>query len=102
MKSKKMGLGSLALVLSIIAIVWSCSMPWLGNCCPGDIILKYIGIPRWSNGVSGTHYTVFYSFVFWIPAFVLGIWKRNDLFAVAGKWIAGFFIVMLGIIFFIF
>ncbi len=101
-KSKKLGLGSFAFVLSIIAIIWSCSTPWLDGFCLGDIVLDYIGIPSWSNGASGTHYTVLYSFVFFVPAFALGMWKKNDLFATAGKWIAGFFIVALSIIFFIF
>jgi len=96
-KQKKLGIGSLALVLSIIAIIWSCNIRWLNNFCLGDTILAYIGIPSWSNGANGTHYTVFYGLVFFVSALALGIWKKNDLFATVGKWIAGFFVVMLGI-----
>ena len=100
--SKKWGLGSLALVLSIIAIIWSFNMPWLDDFCLGDIVLDYMGIPIWSNGTSGTHYTVFYSFVFFVPAFAFGMWKKNDLFAKVGRRIAGFFIATMSIIFFVF
>ena len=53
----RIGIGSLALALSIIAIIWSCNIGWFDNLCLGDVVLNYIGIPCWSNGTSGTHYT---------------------------------------------
>ena len=100
-KQKRIGIGSLALALSIIAIICSCNIGWFDNLCLGDVVLNYIGIPCWSNGTSGTHYTVFYGLVFFVPALTFGMWKKNDLFAVAGKWIAGFFIVVLGMMWFL-
>ena len=48
-KQKRIGIGSLALALSIIAIIWSCNIGWFDNLCLGDVVLNYIGIPCWSK-----------------------------------------------------
>lgn len=92
--SKKLGMGSLALLLSIIAIIWCCNIRCLDNFCLGDMVLKLLKLPSWSNGANGTHYTVFYGLIFLIPAFILGAKQKQDLFATAGKTIAGFLIVI--------
>ncbi len=95
LKQKKLGIGSLALLLSLIGILWCCNIQWLNNFCLGDTVLRYIGIPSWSNGLYGTHYTVLYGYIFFIPAFILGIREKSNLFATVGKWISGFFCMIL-------
>ena len=82
---KKLGIGSLSLVLVIIAIFWCCNIAILNNFCLGDYILNIFDIPSWSNGSTGTHYTIFYSYIFLIPAIFLGIKYKEDLFATVGK-----------------
>ena len=59
------------------------------NLCLGDYLLGLVNLPAWSNGTSGMHYTVWYSLVLLIPAFILGKKYENHLFAVSGKWISG-------------
>ena len=84
---KKVGIGSLSLALALLAFVWAFEI--MGFCL-GDSVLAALNIPSWSNGAgaSGTHYTVFYSLLFAIPAIPLALKYKNDLFAKAGKWLA--------------
>ena len=94
MKNKKNGIGSLSLLLVIIAFVWAFN---IFGVCVGDHILATLNIPTWSIMAygSGTHYTIFYSFIFLIPALVLAIKYREDLFAKVGKWSSIVFIAIL-------
>ena len=64
---KKIGIGSISLLLVIIAFFWAFEIMGL---CLGDSILTTLNIPTWSNSAnaSGTHYPVFYTFIFLIPA----------------------------------
>ena len=91
---KKIGIGSISLLLVIIAFFWAFEIMGL---CLGDSILTTLNIPTWSNSAnaSGTHYTVFYTFIFLIPALVLAIKYRDDLFAKVGKWSSIVFIAIL-------
>lgn len=94
MKNKKIGIGSLSLLLVIIAFVWAFN---IFGVCVGDHILATLNIPTWSNmaNATGTHYTIFYSFIFLIPALVLAIKYREDLVAKVGKWSSIVFIAIL-------
>lgn len=91
---KKIGIGSISLLLVIIAFFWAFEIMGL---CLGDSILTTLNIPTWSNSAnaSGTHYTVFYTFIFLIPTLVLAIKHRDDLFAKVGKWSSIIFIAIL-------
>ena len=91
---KRIGIGSISLLLVIIAFFWAFEI--MGFCL-GDSILATLNIPTWSNSTnaSGTHYTVFYTFIFLIPALVLAIKYRDDLFAKIGKWSSIVFIAIL-------
>lgn len=98
--SKKIGLGSLSLLLSVLAIVFLSSFG--RNVCFGDSILNYLGLKAWSNGSHGFHITIFYSLIFFIPALALGHKFNTDLGAVSGKKISLFAcitIVLLSILF---
>ena len=102
MKNKKMGIGSISLLLVIIAFFWAYE---IYGFCLGDSILATLGIPIWSNsaGASGTHYTVFYTFIFLIPALILSIKYKENKFALAGKVLSIFFMseLLIGFLFMI-
>ena len=85
-----LGIGSMSLLLSLLAILWSCNIPVrYDTFCIGDYILTQLGLPTRSNGTIGTHYTVFWSLLLHLPAFILGCNYNSHLFARAGKWISG-------------
>lgn len=91
MKNQKLGIGSISLALVVISFVWTYEIYGI---CVGDSILSMLSIPTWSNSenASGIHYTVFYSLIFLIPALILAIKYKNDLFARIGKWLSIIFI----------
>ena len=84
---KKIGFGTASFLLVIFAILWSFSFG-LNGFCLGDTILTFLGMPAWSNGNSGTHYTIFYSLIFLLPAVPLSFKYESDLFAKIAKWIS--------------
>lgn len=99
MKQKKIGLGSISLLLVIVAVLWSYHF---SGYCLGDQILHILNLPAWSNEAAtpertlsivpfgheaqGVHYTVFYALILLVPAFLLAIKNKEDLFAKVGKW----------------
>ncbi|MFD9624228.1 hypothetical protein [Peribacillus muralis] len=95
-KTKDIGVGSLSLALCLIGILFT--FRFGDKFCIGDIILNYIGLSAWSNGDSGIHYTMFYSIIFFIPAFIIGNIYSNNKGAKAGKVISGFLSVLLVLI----
>jgi hypothetical protein len=80
---KKIGVGTLSFVLFITGLIWVITLK--DSVCLGDIVLNSIGLKAWSNGRSGTHYAVFYSLIFFIPSFVIGLKFSNDTLAKFGK-----------------
>ncbi|GAA0760320.1 hypothetical protein [Clostridium sartagoforme] len=91
--NKKIGLGSLSLLLCIMGIIFSFNFG--DRVCYGDVILKYIGLNPWSNGDTGTHYTVFYSLIFFIPSFIIGYKLKNNFGAKIGKMISLIMIILI-------
>lgn len=83
---KKLGYGSLSLLLVILALLWGCTF---NDFCLGDRILALLGIPGWSSGPFRIHYPVFHGILLYIPAFFLGKKYSHHLFAQSGKWISG-------------
>ncbi|MDY0407076.1 hypothetical protein P5G51_018615 [Virgibacillus sp. 179-BFC.A HS] len=73
-KRKKIGTGSVSFILIVLGLLWAFSF---ANFSIGDEILKSIGLPAWSNGSTGIHYSVFYALLFFIPAFVISIRRPN-------------------------
>ena len=110
MIKKKIDIGTISLLLVIFAFIWSFNIL---DFCIGDKVLEFLNIPTWSgNGneqqivdtffiVTFTkdgqsiHYTVFYSFILLLPALVLAVKNKNDLFTDIGKWLAIIFITLL-------
>lgn len=81
---KRFGAGSISIALFILAMVWSTSIKAFDNFCLGDFVLNAIGLQAWSNGSHGTHYAIFYSIVFLLPAIIMGYKFRSHLFAKTG------------------
>ena len=96
MEKKKIGIGSISLLLVILAFFWAFSIKGF---CLGDNILAFLRLPFWSNGTSGTHY----SFIFLIPSLIISLKYKNDLFSKVGKWLSIIFIaiLLLGFVFMI-
>ncbi len=65
------------LLLVIISFVLFLSIETKHVGALGDIILQYIGLASWSNGQSGTHFTVVYSLLI-IFAFLLLIRRQKN------------------------
>lgn len=90
----KIGLGSLALVLSIVCIFLSITFKESGVSY-GDKLFEIIGFKAWSNGTTGTHYTIFYLLPFYILSMYLG-YKFNENFgAKIGRRISIFFALLI-------
>ena len=81
--NKKIGLGSVSLLLCILGILFTFSFGGKGRY--GDLILDSFGLEAWSNGNSGLHYTIFYSLLFFTPSTILGFIFKNNLGASLGK-----------------
>lgn len=64
--NKKIGSGSISLLICIIGIVFAFSFGDKGSL--GDVILRFLGLKAWSNGNRGVHYTIYYTLVFFIPS----------------------------------
>lgn len=99
MKKRKIGLGSISLLLVIVAVLWSYN---ISGYCLGNQILHALNLPAWSNEAAmpertlsivpfghqaqGVHYTVFYALFLLVPAFFLAVKNKEHLFAKVGKW----------------
>ena len=82
-KYKKIGIWSLALLISLIAVFFSHF--YIRGFSLGTIILNYLNIPIQDQ---------IFSVVLFILAIVIGYKNKKDLFAIAGKNIAFGFIVL--------
>ena len=82
MKKKKIGIGSLSLLLFVVGCLFSFTFY---NLTIGDNILTNIGLKAWSNGNSGTHYTIFYALLFFVPSLILGYKFNEDFGSKVGK-----------------
>lgn len=80
---KKVGIGSISLLLFTLGLLFSISFGEYGAF--GDHLLKGIGLSPWSNGDTGLHYTIFYSLIFYVPAFIVGKRFKNNRGAKVGK-----------------
>ncbi|WHY84651.1 hypothetical protein QNH39_18615 [Neobacillus novalis] len=82
-QNKKIGMGSISLLLLMFGILFSFS--WKNTEALGDTILRFLGLNPWSNGEMGTHYTIIYSLIFFIPALILGHKYKSNLGAKLGR-----------------
>ena len=94
--NKKIGLGSLSLLLCIIGMLFVSSFGDKGAF--GDVIIKFMGLRAWSNGDIGIHYTIIYTLIFFIPAVILGSKFKNDSGAKSGKTISSIMLIIIFIL----
>lgn len=80
---KRIGLGSISLLLFVCGILFSFSFD--NGAAYGDSILRFLGLSPWSNGNSGLHFTMFYALVLYIPALILGYKFKNNFGAKIGR-----------------
>ena len=95
---KTLGKGSISLLLVVLALAWCCNLPIQNGKCFGDIVLNFLGLPTWSNGTMGLHITIFWSLLILIPAFLIAIRNKKDLFAESAMWISCLFCIGMVII----
>jgi hypothetical protein len=81
-KNKKFGIGTIALILWVFGFFFSFSFK---EFCLGDYIINGIGLKAWSGGDTGTHYTVYYSLVFFIPSFIIGLKHKGNFGSKLGR-----------------
>lgn len=93
--NKKIGLGSLSLVLWIIGILFSVSIG--SQPAIGDWLVEVIGLRAWSNIDTGIHYTFLYSLIFFIPALILAYQRKEDIGAKLGGRLSLFVVIWQGI-----
>lgn len=95
--NKKIGIGSVSLLLFACGLLFSLSFGAYGSI--GDSVLRLIGLAPWSNGDTGLHYTLIYSLVFFIPALIIGYKFRDDFGAKLGENLSLFAVVFLVVLF---
>ncbi len=90
---KKIGIGSISLLLFVIAVAWSINfVPF--DFCLGESVLNLLHLPI-TNARTGTNYTIYYSLVFLIPAIMIANRHDKDLFAESGKGLSIVYIIVL-------
>lgn len=82
-QKKKLGIGTLSLLLFGIGIFFSFTLE--GQGAFGDKILNWMNVRAWSGDFMGIHYTVFYAIVFYITSILIGHFFKNDIGAKLGK-----------------
>lgn len=92
MEKKKIGVGSIPLLLAIIAIFWSFN---INGFCLGDYILSLLNIPAWSDDSEGIHYTAFSALLLLVPALLISLKFKDDLLSKIGKWLSIILIAMI-------
>lgn len=78
MKKRVSAIRICAIGLAVFAILFGFTWSKRGFCL-GDSILMGLGLPAWSNGTQGTHYSATLALILLLLAFVLftGAAKRN-------------------------
>ena len=93
METRKIGIGSISLLLFVVGFLFSFTLK--NSICVGDNILSNIGLKPWSNGSQGTHYTIFYSLLFFIPALIIGYKFKENFGAKLGKTLSTIMIIII-------
>jgi len=81
-RSKELGIGTISLVLCLVGLLFSFSF---NNFSIGDYIINGIGLKSWSNGNSGLHYTIYYSLIFFISSFFIGLKYKKHFGSKLGR-----------------
>lgn len=84
--------------VSILSIIFALlfSYTWKSGYTMGDAVLTNIGLKAWSDGVHGTHYTIIYSLVMMLAAFLVYAITTKKWFVTLLYFICGFSIIFIG------
>lgn len=93
---KKIGVGSTSILLFIAGLLFSFNFN--NGVCFGDSILNYLGLNAWSKGTQGTHYTIFYSSIFFILSVIIGHKFKEDFGSKLGKILSSIILIIMLII----
>jgi hypothetical protein len=96
---RKIGLGSLSFLLCIIGILFTFTFAGHTESF-GDVVIRTIGLKTWSNGAEGTHYTIYYSSIFYITSIIMGLKFKKDIGSTLGIIISSILLVLLLFMFF--
>ncbi len=80
---KNVGWGTLSPLFVLVGLILSISVGT--HEAYGDKIIRMLGLDAWSNGDDGVHYTLYYLFIFYIPALILGLKFKEHFGATLGK-----------------
>ena len=97
---KKIGVGSISILLFITGLLFVLNLN--NGVCFGDSILSYLGLKAWSNGNQGTHYTIFYSLIFFIPSAIIGHKFKENFGSTLGKILSSIVVIIIIIPMFLF
>ena len=90
---KKIGIGSLSIVLFIFGLLFSAKFP--NGICYGDNLLNFFGFKSWTVGnTEGIHLTYIYSNIFYLISVVIGQKYKHNLFAKTGKILSIIFLIL--------
>ena len=81
-----------AIVFMVFAVIFCYTF---NGYCIGDNFLTTIGLKAWSNGMHGTHYTVFYSFGILLVSFILYAFTTYKKIITFLYFISGFSIIFI-------
>ena len=82
----------MAIVFMLFSIIFCYTF---NGYCIGDNFLTTIGLKAWSNGMHGTHYTVFYSFGILLVSFILYAFTTCKKLMTFLYFISGFSIIFI-------
>ncbi|MHC1682600.1 MAG: hypothetical protein AB6733_06590 [Clostridiaceae bacterium] len=96
---KNLGIGSLSLFLCVIGILFAFTFNGFKESF-GDVVIRSIGLKTWSRGSEGTHYTIYYSFIFFLSSVFTGFMYKEDFGATLGKIVSLIILILFSMIIF--
>jgi len=93
MVKRKIGIGSISILLFVIGFLFIATFK--NGICVGDNILSCIGLKPWSNGNQGTHYTIFYSLLFFVPSLIIGYRFKENFGSKIGKILSAIMVIII-------
>ncbi|HEY5561009.1 MAG TPA: hypothetical protein VIK72_04490 [Clostridiaceae bacterium] len=88
-KQKKIGFGSLSIVLFFVGVLFALSFD--GVNCIDDKIFKLFNLETWSNNGIGFHYSLVISILIFLLSQFIGKKNKKDLGAIMGRNLSFFF-----------
>lgn len=89
---KKTGWGTSSIVFLLLGLLWMFNIK---DFCLGDYILNHVGLKAWTNGTTGYHIGIYYSYIFLVPSALIAYTHKDDFGSkIVWKTALGFIIVL--------